>query len=496
MIQRYSHGIPRRINQLCSRLFLHGSTEEKHRLGTADLEVVVEELQQELLLPMDKVSIFDAAAWPVEHYEETYEEEPQTGPLAPQTILPNTEFQPETDRSAQPSSARVAETHPRMAAREPVPDAGPGAETGNNHASIHHRKRRWQPKLLASLAVPGSYPYRIERLLHDRLSKTDRHTVWGSAVILLVVMTAILVAYHNEGVIVQPVSDQDTRVSSQSGTPQPVQPVTVDSEVILASPEAAIQTPEVQADSGTGSSASNVGSNSRGGRGAVAVETGQNPVPEFDPIETSPPPPRLTLVDPEKIPAPDTMSDETAVQSAPGQDAPAPPAREAAPALSQENQAVAAATPVPVNEISIAGPLTREEKIAALLANGQRSLQRDRLMIPRDDSAYYYFQQVLKLDPGNSQVHDGMEQIVARYAALVTAALDKNDRNKAEQYIARGFLISRNNEDLQALSDRMNAPPVKIAPEPVSEDFFTSFRKLFSWQPNEKTESGSQADEP
>ena len=498
MIQRYSHGIPRRINQICSRLFLHGSTEEKHRLGTADLEVVIEELQQELLLPMDKVSIFDAAPWLVEHDEETYEEELQTAPLVKKNILPTTEFQPETDRSAKPASTRVAETRPRMTSREPVPDAGPGAETDNNHASIHHRKRRWQPKLHALHAVPGSDTSRTERLRRDRIRKTDRPTMWGSAVILLVVMTATLVAYHNESVIVQPVSDQDTRDLSQSGTTQPVQPATVDSEVIAVSTEAAMPTPEEQTDSGTRSNASNISSNSLGGSGAVAVlavETGQKPVPEFDPIETSPPPPQLTLVDPEKIPAPDTKSDEAAVQSVPGQDTPAPD-REAVAVLSWENQAEEATTLAPVNEISAAGPLTKEEKIAELLANGQRSLQRDRLMIPKDDSAYYYFQQVLELDPGNSQVHYGMEQIVARYAVLITAALNRNDRNKAEQYITRGFRISQNDEDLQALRDRMNALPVKIAPESEYEDFFTSFRKYFSWQPNEKIESRPRTDEP
>jgi len=33
IIQRYSRGIPRQINQICSRLLLHASIEEKHRLG-------------------------------------------------------------------------------------------------------------------------------------------------------------------------------------------------------------------------------------------------------------------------------------------------------------------------------------------------------------------------------------------------------------------------------------------------------------------------------
>jgi hypothetical protein len=33
IIQRYNRGIPRQINQICSRLLLHASIEEKHRLG-------------------------------------------------------------------------------------------------------------------------------------------------------------------------------------------------------------------------------------------------------------------------------------------------------------------------------------------------------------------------------------------------------------------------------------------------------------------------------
>ena len=96
--------------------------------------------------------------------------------------------------------------------------------------------------------------------------------MWGSAVILLVVMTATLVAYHNETVIIQPVSDQDTWVSSQSGTPQPAQPATVGSEVIAVSTGAAMPTPEEQTDSGTRSNASKIGSNSLGGKGAVAPD--------------------------------------------------------------------------------------------------------------------------------------------------------------------------------------------------------------------------------
>ncbi len=46
-----SGGIPRRINQICSRLLMHGFVEDKHRLGVADLRIVLKELREERLLP-------------------------------------------------------------------------------------------------------------------------------------------------------------------------------------------------------------------------------------------------------------------------------------------------------------------------------------------------------------------------------------------------------------------------------------------------------------
>lgn len=49
LIHRYSGGIPRRINLLCSRLLLSGAVDEKHVLDAADVEEVVSELPAEML---------------------------------------------------------------------------------------------------------------------------------------------------------------------------------------------------------------------------------------------------------------------------------------------------------------------------------------------------------------------------------------------------------------------------------------------------------------
>jgi putative secretion ATPase (PEP-CTERM system associated) len=47
LLHKFSDGVPRRINLICSRLFLLGSVEERHAIEVKDVGVVIEELQGE-----------------------------------------------------------------------------------------------------------------------------------------------------------------------------------------------------------------------------------------------------------------------------------------------------------------------------------------------------------------------------------------------------------------------------------------------------------------
>ena len=484
MIQRYSQGIPRRINQICSRLFLHGCTEEKHRLGTTELEMVAKELQQEFLLPMDIESIFDATPCSVEQNEETYEEEHQTGSVVTESSQASTQTPQGINIPVHPSSTRVADTSPHMSARQLDSDTAPDRDI-------------------------------------RRSENTGLHAAWGAAVIVVVLITSILVGNLKEDAVDQPVSDQEILILGQRGIPPLQLAAIIDTEVTLPSYWSETPIPGEYADAGTGK---NTG---------VALSDLQYDVPEPDPVETSLPPSMVAIVDLDKNPLPaNAKSEETAVQSGPVQIEPVP-TREVIPVLPQDNQTGEAENPLPADatseetpvhsdpvqiepapsrEVVLASPqddqtgeagnpmsvsvvvttppLTKAEKIAELLSKGQQSLKRDRLLTPENDSAYHNFQKVLRLDPGNSQAHYGMEQIVARYATLVTDALDKNDRKKAELYLARGLRIDQNNEDLLALRDRMYspAPPVSIVTEQEPEGIFKRFRKFFSRQPAGKNE--------
>jgi general secretion pathway protein A len=61
LIHKFSEGIPRRINLICSRLFLHGCVEQKHRIGVQDIRTVIKELQSENLAAGNKFSEDDFA---------------------------------------------------------------------------------------------------------------------------------------------------------------------------------------------------------------------------------------------------------------------------------------------------------------------------------------------------------------------------------------------------------------------------------------------------
>jgi len=55
LINKFSEGVPRRINLICHRLFLYGGLSEKHRLDGSDaLHVVVELHREGLLVPVSR----------------------------------------------------------------------------------------------------------------------------------------------------------------------------------------------------------------------------------------------------------------------------------------------------------------------------------------------------------------------------------------------------------------------------------------------------------
>jgi general secretion pathway protein A len=59
LIYRFSEGVPRRINLICSRLFLHASVEQSHRISVDNVKEVISELQEENLAIAQNVADLD-----------------------------------------------------------------------------------------------------------------------------------------------------------------------------------------------------------------------------------------------------------------------------------------------------------------------------------------------------------------------------------------------------------------------------------------------------
>jgi type II secretory pathway predicted ATPase ExeA/outer membrane protein OmpA-like peptidoglycan-associated protein len=63
LLYRFTQGTPRIINQVCSRLLLHGSLEQRATLGVEDTELVINELRSEHLAMRESNSIIDLEAF-------------------------------------------------------------------------------------------------------------------------------------------------------------------------------------------------------------------------------------------------------------------------------------------------------------------------------------------------------------------------------------------------------------------------------------------------
>jgi type II secretory pathway predicted ATPase ExeA len=66
VIYRFSEGVPRRINLICNRLFLHAFVEQCHRITLAEAREVVKELQEEQLTRKDLLNDMVFYGWETE----------------------------------------------------------------------------------------------------------------------------------------------------------------------------------------------------------------------------------------------------------------------------------------------------------------------------------------------------------------------------------------------------------------------------------------------
>jgi tetratricopeptide (TPR) repeat protein len=94
---------------------------------------------------------------------------------------------------------------------------------------------------------------------------------------------------------------------------------------------------------------------------------------------------------------------------------------------------------------------TMESSVQELASKASQRLDNNDLTTPLGDSAFYYYSEIEKLDPGNTIAREGFKNIVNRYALLADNAYRKLDYRDAEHYVNKGLEIDPNHFRLQAL---------------------------------------------
>ena len=103
------------------------------------------------------------------------------------------------------------------------------------------------------------------------------------------------------------------------------------------------------------------------------------------------------------------------------------------------------------------------ENINKFLILARESLTAYRLTTPPDTSAYYYYNEVLKLDPENNEAKQGIEEIAYRYALMAEEQMRHFKYEKANEYIERGLMVSPNHSGLLSLkADANEKLPKKV----------------------------------
>ena len=85
----------------------------------------------------------------------------------------------------------------------------------------------------------------------------------------------------------------------------------------------------------------------------------------------------------------------------------------------------------------IGGFYIQQSVVDNYLKKAQLAFTSDRLVLPQDDNAVYYYQQVLRFSSNNLAAHQGLHRVGERYVVLVEKALAQRKKQLAQQWSRR-----------------------------------------------------------
>ena len=499
-IFQYSGGTPRHINKICTRLMLQGFMENKHTLDRDDVVGIANELDEEQLAPaargnnaLDDMAADPALAAALRHDRAALSE------LAVRAPKPARERRELTVVSTveKGSTASVQREHwPPEGRDTAVGQIRDWRQFGEPHRAqsahpVWNRARRGGSRLLApvvrellklqetpaalfavvaavtvsvaaitsymeqrdvrqqSLFVVNSQPLQPGLSTQGHASSESVDPRDGRPLLrqedVAIAVPAQVRGQARDGVVAheQPGGDAGSEVSRQPG---PVSAAAVEAPVVAVA-DAAADAPGVAKQP--------VGKDAGAGEGGVTPLA--DALSESAPVAPSDssrpgrgPPATQSPVVPDSV-NPDT---DNPVDDVPGQLA-----------LAESPVVADPAQPLSARQEPVPAAVSLGKKTGDLLALAETALGEDRLMIPEQNNAYSYYQQVLALEPGNADALSGLDKIVGRYIQLARYAVQRQDKVRAKRYVERGLRVRPRDERLLALQDIVDMVSVTVRPE-------------------------------
>ena len=97
----------------------------------------------------------------------------------------------------------------------------------------------------------------------------------------------------------------------------------------------------------------------------------------------------------------------------------------------------------------------RQEHIYELSEKARLCLEANKLSTPANDSAYYYYSEIARLDPESGVVRKGMKDIADGYARMAEEAYRDFEYQQAEVYVRRGLQVVPDHYYLLSLNEEL-----------------------------------------
>ena len=123
----------------------------------------------------------------------------------------------------------------------------------------------------------------------------------------------------------------------------------------------------------------------------------------------------------------------------------------------------------------------KRQTVERLLQQAENALAIGNLSVPAGTNAFFYYQEIERIDPGNHRVQDGFRRISDRYAELAEREIGKRQYAEAMRLVAKGMTVYPESDRLKAIQNRLDTERAIIirdlarrADEKIAENMLTT----------------------